>query len=65
MIPMQDVLGLGSEARMNNPATVKGNWRFILQGNPFRHDLAARLRDMAELYGRLAVLPKPPVKEAR
>ena len=63
MIPMQDVLAYGSEARMNNPATVKGNWRFILQGNVFRPDLAARLRDFADLYGRRAVAPTP-TKEA-
>jgi len=65
MIPMQDVLALGSEARMNNPATVKGNWRFLLHGHVFRPELAARLRDFAELYGRLAVVPESPAKEAR
>ena len=27
LIPMQDVLGLGTEARMNQPATLGGNWR--------------------------------------
>ncbi|MCC6523504.1 MAG: 4-alpha-glucanotransferase [Polyangiaceae bacterium] len=53
MIPMQDVLGLGSEARMNNPATRDANWRFRLEGDPFRADHARRLRDLAELYGRI------------
>lgn len=59
MIPMQDVLALGSEARMNNPATVKGNWRFILQGDVLRPELASRLSDFAELYGRRAMTPTP------
>lgn len=65
IIPIQDVLALGSEARMNNPATIKGNWRFILQGNVFRPEIAARLRDFAELYGRLAKPSPIPAKESR
>lgn len=59
IIPMQDVLALGTEARMNNPAVVKGNWRFVLQGHAFRPELAARLREFAELYDRLAKPPTP------
>lgn len=62
MIPIQDVLSLGSETRMNNPATTKGNWRFILQGDVFRPEFAARLRDFADLYGRSAA-PSAHVKE--
>lgn len=53
VVPIQDVLGLGSEARMNNPAEAKGNWRFRLADDPFRDELAGRLRDLAELYDRL------------
>jgi 4-alpha-glucanotransferase len=53
IVPMQDVLSLGAEARMNNPAVVHGNWRWKLTGNPFRADTAARLRELAVLYGRL------------
>ncbi|NUQ12624.1 MAG: 4-alpha-glucanotransferase, partial [Gemmatimonadaceae bacterium] len=53
IIPMQDVLSLGSEARMNNPAVTTGNWRWRLEGDPFRSDLAGRLRDLSWLYGRL------------
>lgn len=51
--PLQDVLGLGSEARMNTPGTAAGNWswRFAWADVPFW--VAPQLREMAELYGRL------------
>jgi 4-alpha-glucanotransferase len=52
IVPMQDVLRLGSEARMNRPAQPDGNWdwRFTYDQVP---DGAARdLRDLAETYGR-------------
>ncbi len=51
--PLQDLLGLGSEARMNTPGVAAGNWtwRFSWDGLPYW--LAPQLREMAELYGRL------------
>jgi 4-alpha-glucanotransferase len=52
IFPMQDVLGLGSEARMNTPSTASGNWRWRLTARAAAED-ARRLREMAELYGRL------------
>jgi 4-alpha-glucanotransferase len=54
IVPMQDVLSLGGEARMNNPGVIQGNWRWKLTGDPFRSDVAARLHDLAWLYGRTA-----------
>jgi 4-alpha-glucanotransferase len=51
VFPMQDVLGLGSEARMNTPSTARGNWRWRMAGPPRQED-ARRLREMVELYGR-------------
>jgi len=53
LIPMQDVLGLGTEARMNQPATLGGNWRWRYGPGSLRVDLAQRLREMTELYERL------------
>ena len=58
VVPMQDVLGLGSEARMNTPSQPGGNWRWRLKGEGLRADLAARLRRMALLSGRFR---EPPV----
>ncbi|MFY9550800.1 MAG: 4-alpha-glucanotransferase [Thermoanaerobaculia bacterium] len=53
IVPMQDVLGLGSEARMNTPSRPGGNWRWRAQDEDLRPDLALRLRRMAVLSGRL------------
>jgi 4-alpha-glucanotransferase len=52
IIPMQDLLELGSEARMNRPSTTGGNWLWRLREDQLRHDLAAKLREMKQLYGR-------------
>ncbi|HHQ42406.1 MAG TPA: 4-alpha-glucanotransferase, partial [Chromatiales bacterium] len=54
VIPMQDALGLGSEARMNRPGRTEGNWRWRFQWDQVPSDLAARLRGLLGLYGRLA-----------
>jgi 4-alpha-glucanotransferase len=49
---MQDILGLGSEARMNTPATTSGNWAWRLNADALDDELSSRLRGLAELYGR-------------
>ena len=51
MVQVQDVLGLGSEARMNQPGTV-GAWRWRLERLP-RADHARRLQAATEAAGRL------------
>ncbi len=51
VFPMQDVLGLGSEARMNTPSVASGNWRWRMTSAQF--DALPHLREMAELYDRL------------
>jgi 4-alpha-glucanotransferase len=52
LIPMQDVLGLGTAARMNQPATTHGNWRWRYGAEDLKPELAQRLRELAELYDR-------------
>ena len=52
LVPLQDVLGLGSEARMNTPALLGNNWRWRFRRDALTEDLAARLREMVRLYGR-------------
>jgi len=52
MAPVQDVLGLGSEARMNRPGTSSGNWRWRLQEGALTRKVAEELRSLATLYGR-------------
>ncbi|VVB18063.1 unnamed protein product [Arabis nemorensis] len=56
IIPMQDILGLGSSARMNTPATEVGNWGWrIPSSTSFDHleTESVRLRDLLSLYGRI------------
>ncbi len=53
MIPAQDVLGLGSEARMNHPGEVYGNWSWQLEPGALTPALAARLREAATRGHRL------------
>ena len=55
IIPMQDYLELGSEARINTPSTLGGNWDWRMKENCFDEKLAARIRRMCELYGRCEV----------
>jgi 4-alpha-glucanotransferase len=50
--PMQDLLGLGTEARMNVPGTSGGNWRWRLQEKALTPKLAARARELVEIYER-------------
>jgi 4-alpha-glucanotransferase len=52
IVPMQDALGLGGEARMNTPAAPGGNWRWRAREDAFRPEVAERLRRMAALAGR-------------
>jgi 4-alpha-glucanotransferase len=54
IVPMQDVLGLGTEARMNMPGNGNGNWQWRMQPGAFTPALQSRLRELAEVYGRLA-----------
>jgi 4-alpha-glucanotransferase len=52
MVQTQDVLGLGSEARMNMPGTAKGSWQWRLREGALNDDLARRLRAASEASGR-------------
>jgi 4-alpha-glucanotransferase len=52
VIPMQDLLGLGAEARMNNPSKLEGNWYWRLAEDPVTAELTRRLREMTRIYGR-------------
>jgi 4-alpha-glucanotransferase len=51
--PIQDVLGLDNRARMNTPATTRGNWRWRLAPGALRAEHAAWLRSLAETYERI------------
>jgi 4-alpha-glucanotransferase len=52
IVPVQDVLGLGTEARMNVPATLGGNWRWRLLPEQLGRREAERLAELVGLYER-------------
>ncbi|MFU8796568.1 MAG: 4-alpha-glucanotransferase [Dehalococcoidia bacterium] len=54
IIPVQDVLGLGSEARMNLPGTARGNWRWRFTFDMLTDAVRDRLRELTVIYGRAA-----------
>ena len=62
VVPLQDLCNLGSEARMNTPGKEQGNWGWRFAGALLTPELAARLRDLTELFARLpeqATAPPP------
>ena len=52
LFPMQDVLGLGSEARMNTPGTLGGNWTWRLSEDGLRDEDQQRLKLFSDIYQR-------------
>jgi 4-alpha-glucanotransferase len=52
MLQAQDVLGLGSEARMNTPGRASGQWRWQLRPGELTAAHARRLRALTEAAGR-------------
>jgi len=52
IVPLQDVLGLGSRARMNRPGTGEGNWEWRFAADDFGAAECDRLGELTETYGR-------------
>ena len=53
IIPLQDYLGLGKEARLNTPSVLGGNWNWRFLSGDFNDALVKRIRKMCEIYGRI------------
>ena len=53
IVPMQDLLGLGTETRMNEPSTLGNNWKWRATADQIENKLAKRLYTYTEMYGRL------------
>lgn len=53
IIPMQDVLGLGSEARMNRPGVAYGNWSWRVRKEQITKKISERLYELSRLYSRI------------
>jgi 4-alpha-glucanotransferase len=50
--PLQDLLSLGSEARMNFPGSMEGNWSWRVSEEQLSDELAARMQETNQIYGR-------------
>lgn len=59
VIPMQDVLDLGNEARMNFPGTMGGNWQWRYTAPMLTDVITFRLAELTELFGREVVDTEP------
>lgn len=53
VIPMQDILGLGNEARMNRPGVAYGNWSWRVRKNQITNKISNRLYEISKLYSRI------------
>ena len=52
VIPVQDYLGLGGDARINTPSTLGDNWRWRMMPGEITDEIVVKCRTMAKLYGR-------------
>ncbi len=53
LAPMQDLFGLGTETRMNYPSKESGNWQWRFKQDMLTDEIAARLTEFTEIYGRV------------
>jgi 4-alpha-glucanotransferase len=53
IVQTQDLLGLGSEARMNQPSTMGKNWKWRVEKGALSAELAEKIRRKMKIYGRL------------
>ena len=52
ILPIQDVLSLGTAARMNKPGTTKGNWIWRMEADQLDSQLSDKLSSITKLFGR-------------
>lgn len=65
IVPLQDVLGLGSEARMNTPGVAAGNWGWRYHADALTPEVASQLKALTYDYGRGLTAPEPPKRRQR
>jgi 4-alpha-glucanotransferase len=53
IVPMQDLIGLGSEARINTPSTIGNNWKWRATKDQINHHLAKKLHHCMHMYARI------------
>ena len=52
IVPVQDILGLGPESRMNHPSTARGNWQWQMDGDMLSADTSKYLAEISYIYQR-------------
>jgi len=57
IVPLQDVLGLGTEARMNLPNSTEGNWAWRYKAGALTEKIETRLKELTDWYGRARTVP--------
>jgi len=62
VVPLQDLLGLDTGARMNLPNTTQGNWSWRFKAGALTEGISDRLRELSELYGRVNKSAVEPTK---
>lgn len=55
VLPFQDILGLGTDAKMNTPSQATGNWSWRCRAEAFNDELSGRLKYLTHLYGRTPI----------
>jgi 4-alpha-glucanotransferase len=60
IVPLQDLLGLGTEARMNLPNSTSGNWAWRFKRDELTAAHGERLRNMTDTYGRIRKVAESP-----
>jgi 4-alpha-glucanotransferase len=65
IVPLQDVLGLGSEARMNTPGQPTGNWAWRFTDGALTAPIRERLKDLTFIYARGLPPPEAPPEHRR
>ena len=64
IVPLQDILGLGSKSRMNLPASTEGNWSWRFKSEGLTDELSGKLKEMIIFYGRDNALSMVPISQA-
>ena len=65
IIPIQDYLELGNEARLNFPSTLGSNWKWRLAGNELTKKLAKRIAKLTEISYRMKKVPKKKMEDEK
>ena len=52
IIPLQDVIGLDNDARMNYPSSLNGNWSWRYTEDELTPEMLVRLKELTDIYGR-------------